>query len=215
MEACRFAVEIQLEGWQLFWAHLELAGEAAEDLKRLRAQLSQKVRSRVESQPITSLPAVGALRNLFKNAGSDPSRYRPSSEALLRRIARGDEIPEIHPLVDLNNCLSVALAVPCCVMREESFEPPLVFRAGLEGESYQSLKGPFNLHGKPLLLDARGPLDAPITGSARVKIDNETRRAWMVAYLPTSAVTARQAEEALLELANQVPAIRVSPVSAP
>ena len=58
-------------------------------------------------------------------------------------------MPEIHPLVDLNNCLSAELAVPCCVLAEGTFEPPYVMRAGQPGESYESLRGPFNLEANP------------------------------------------------------------------
>jgi DNA/RNA-binding domain of Phe-tRNA-synthetase-like protein len=83
----------------------------------------------------------------------------------------------------------VALAVPCCIVAEGSFAPPVVLRAGKPGESYESLRGPFNLEGKPLLADAEGPFGTPITDSQRVKVTAETRRAWMVAYLPTSVPT--------------------------
>ena len=60
----------------------------------------------------------------------------------MRRILKGAELPVIHPLVDLNNCLSALLGVPCCVMKEGSFAPPLSFRPGEEGESYESMRGP-------------------------------------------------------------------------
>ncbi len=76
---------------------------------------------------------VAALRTLFRAAGCDPTRYRPASEALLRRLVKGGELPEISPLVDLNNCLSAELAVPCCVMVEDSFGAPLVWRSGGRG----------------------------------------------------------------------------------
>lgn len=98
-------------------------------------------------------------------------------------------MPEIHPLVDLNNCLSAELAVPCCVLAEGTFEPPYVMRAGQPGESYESLRGPFNLEGKPLLVDALGPCDAPITGSQRVKVRADTERATLVAYLPADVLS--------------------------
>jgi DNA/RNA-binding domain of Phe-tRNA-synthetase-like protein len=145
------------------------------------------------------------LRRLFKEAGCDPSRYRPASEALLRRVLKGEEIPAIHPLVDVNNCLSALLAVPCCVMAEGTFDPPFVFRSGQEGETYQSLKGPFRLEGKPLLLDARGPCDAPITGSERVKVREGTLRATLVVYLPVGVVGAADVEKTLARLLSKAP----------
>ena len=85
-------------------------------------------------------------------------------------------------------------------MAEGSFEPPFVFRVGREDESYVSLKGPFRLAGKPLLVDALGPLDAPITGSERVKVSETTERATLVAYLPRGVVTLEDAENGLASL---------------
>ena len=116
------------------------------------------------------------MRKLFRAAGCDPTRYRPASEALLRRLVKGAELPPIHPLVDVNNCLSAELAVPCCVMKEGSLGTSLVFRSGAAGESYESLRGPFNAEAKPLLVDEIGPIDTPITGSERVKVQTRYRK---------------------------------------
>jgi DNA/RNA-binding domain of Phe-tRNA-synthetase-like protein len=105
-------------------------------------------------------------------------------------------------LVDLNNCLSAELAVPCCVMAEGSFGGRWVWRGGRPGESYESLRGPFNLEGKPVLFDDDGPLDTPITGNVRVKVLPATTVAWLVAYTPAQEVSfdsARGTLEALCE----------------
>ena len=147
-------IRFELEGWTLFMAELEVIRESANQLPSLRRSVAAKVRDCRALDTLSSDATVAALRRLFRAAGCDPTRYRPSSEALLRRLLKGSEMPEIHPLVDLNNCLSAEMAVPCCVMAEGSFEPPFVMRAGQPGESYESLRGPFNLEGKPLLVDA-------------------------------------------------------------
>ena len=67
----------------------------------------------------------------------------------------------------------------------------------MKDESYESFKGPFRLEGKPLLLDALGPCDAPITGSERVKVQPDTNRATLVAYLPQGVVSQGDAAAAL------------------
>lgn len=190
-------VDYLLPGWELFFKELDAASIAAADIDERRAEVVARVRRELAVESLAAHPPVAALRKLFKAAGCDPSRYRPSSEALLRRLLKGEALPAIHPLVDANNCLSALLAVPCCVMAEGTFEPPFVFRAGREDESYESLKGPFRLERKPLLVDAIGPVDAPITGSERVKVRPETTRATLVAYLPAGVVTREQAHEEL------------------
>jgi len=176
-----------------------------EALAALRRTAGERARSEHDPESLSSHPTVAALRSLFRAAGCDPTRYRPSSEALLRRLLKGDELPAIHPLVDLNNALSVALAVPCCIVAEGSFTPPVVLRAGRAGETYESLRGPFNLEGKPLLADAAGPFGTPITDSQRVKVTEGTRRAWIVAYLPAGVVAPGAAEKALDDLLAEFP----------
>ena len=209
-----FAVELELPGWELFWAQLELV-DAEETggggLAELRAATAARARSRFAGpEALAGDPTVAAVRHLFRAAGCDPTRYRPSSEALLRRLLKGEELPVIHPFVDLNNCLSVELAVPSCAGAEGSFTLPVTLRAGRPGEAFESLRGPFGLEGKPLLADPAGPFGTPITDSQRVKVQGDTRRAWLVAYLPAGevdAATARRTLEALLALA---PAVRLA-----
>lgn len=205
MQSPPFSVTKELNGWLLYWAHLEMTEGKEASLPGVLATSARKARARFELQTLSTNPTVASLRKLFKEAGCDPTRYRPSSEALLRRVLKGDPIPSIHPLVDLNNCLSAEMAIPCCVMTEGTFEGPIHFRSGREGEAYESLRGPFNLAGKPLLLDAIGPLDAPITGSQRVKVTEETTRAWLVAYLPAEVLTAQQVDETLREILKAAP----------
>jgi DNA/RNA-binding domain of Phe-tRNA-synthetase-like protein len=201
MEKLPFEVKIELDGWELFWAFLTV-GEDQSGLADLRSRVASDVRDRF-SEPAaiaTHLP-VAAMRKLFRGAGCDPTRYRPASEALLRRLVKGAEMPGIQPLVDVNNCLSAELAVPCCVMAEGILGTSLVFRSGNEGESYQSLRGPFNAAAKPLLVDEIGPIDTPITGSERVKVRADTESCWLVAYLPKDVVTVDDAWKTLEAIA--------------
>ncbi|MEJ2080039.1 MAG: phenylalanine--tRNA ligase beta subunit-related protein [Acidobacteriota bacterium] len=207
-----FSVSKELDGWLLFWAYLEWNRSPGDWGKRLR-QAETEVQGRLDLERLSSYPPVAEMRKLFRAAGTDPTRYRPASEALLRRVLKGDALPSIHPLVDLNNCLSLRIACPCCVMAEGSFAPPLIFRGGRPGEIYESLKGPFRLEDKPLLVDTLGPLDAPITGNVRVKIEENTTAAWLVSYLPGQAVELEQAGFALTDLADPASGIRVSRIS--
>ena len=204
MKKLPFNVRFELEGWTLFWAFLSAEGEAGSELAALRSEVAEAARDRYPTAAeITAFPPVGAMRRLFKAAGCDPTRYRPASEALLRRLVKGADLPSIHPLVDVNNCLSAQLAVPCCVMAEGSFGRTLSFRVGRPGESYVSLRGPFKLDSKPVLFDEDGPLDAPITGNEKVMVRPETERAWLVAYLPSSEVTPDHAWQTLEALASR------------
>jgi len=200
MRPVSFPVTHELSGWELFWVRLEIlpvsSSNREEALAALRRQAGERARAEWSLETLSADSTVAAVRSLFRAAGCDPTRYRPSSEALLRRLLKGEELPAIHPFVDLNNCLSVTL------------------RAGRPGESYESLRGPFNLEGKPLLADRDGAFGTPITDSQRVKVTGDTRRAWMVAYLPAGVVTAEAAEKVLQDLLIAAPAARMEEAGA-
>ena len=199
----------ELEGWLLWWADLSLERGHEGALAELRLAVAERARASHRAEGASAHPAGQAVRRLFRQAGCDPTRYRHSSEALLRRILKGEDLPAIHPLVDLNNCLSVELLVPSCVMAVGSAEPPFVLRRGLPGERMLSLRGPFDLEGKPLLADARGPFGTPITDSERVRVSETTARAWLVAYLPEGYVSEECVASALGALLRDAPVAQV------
>lgn len=186
-----------LSGWRLVWYRLELQPDATAAAAAARAAAADAAREQLGGRNLVDLPVVAEVRRLFRDAGTDPTRYRPSSEALLRRILKGEELPAIHPLVDLNNCVSVGLVVPSCVMAEGRFAPPVRLRRGRPGERMESLRGDFDLAGKPLLEDASGPFGTPITDSERVAVGPQTERAWMVVYLPAALLAASDVEALL------------------
>lgn len=202
-------VRMELPGWELVWLRLAGLPAAGARLAALRREVSELARASLEGIELSSHATVAAVRKLFRAAGCDPTRYRPSSEALLRRVLKGEDLPAIHPLVDLNNCLSVELAVPCCIAAEGTFTPPATLRAGRPGEAFESLRGPFHLEGKPLLADAAGPFSTPITDSQRVKVGEGTERAWMIVYLPEDTVAPATVHEKLAELLAKAPVATV------
>ena len=208
-------VRHELDGWLLWWADVEVRDGAREGVAELRAETAERARAIHTLDRLAEHPTATAVRRLFRQAGCDPTRHRPSSEALLRRVLKGEALPAIHPLVDLNNCLSLELVVPACVMTRGAAVPPFTLRAGREGETMASLRGPFALHGKPLLADAAGPFGTPITDSERVRVGSGTRRAWLVAYLPAGVVEEARAAGALTALlaAAPVAAVRAAGVT--
>lgn len=209
MESLPFQVRHELPGWDLLWVRAQLRPGHEESLAALRREVTEIARANFAGEGLSSHPSVAAVRSLFRAAGCDPTRYRPSSEALLRRLLKGEELPAIHPFVDLNNCFSVELAVPCGVSAEGSFTTPVTLRAGRPGDLVQSLRGPFNLEGKPLLEDPQGPFSTPITDSERVKVMEGTERAWLVAYLPHGTIDPADALKRLNELIAKAPMAEV------
>lgn len=198
-------VRHELPGWQLLWVGLTMQAGAEDALRALREQVQASVRARWSLETLAQQPTVAAVRALFRQAGCDPTRYRPSSEALLRRVLKGEGLPDILPAVDLNNLLSIELAVPACVMDARRVVPPVALRAGRPGERMLSMRGDFDLEGKPLLEDAHGVFGTPITDSERVKVQADSRDILLVAYLPAAVGLADDARACLARLLAAAP----------
>ncbi len=130
--------------------------------------------------------SIGRARELYRRYGIDPTRMRPSSEALLRRMRKGEPMPRINSLVDVANAMSVQLQVPVGlydlgkVAGEE-----LVIRLGLKGESYEGIgKERVNVEGRICVADAEGACGNPTADSARTMITIATESAAWIYFLP-------------------------------
>ncbi len=132
---------------------------------------------------VTGDPAV--TRRLYHAIGQDPTRNRPSSEALLRRLKKGLGLPRINALVDAVNHCSVALQLSfgCYDLDRISGSP--VLRLGRPGEAYEAVgHRPMNLEGRYALCDDLGPFGNPTMDSQRTRIVPETRNALVVIFAP-------------------------------
>ena len=130
--------------------------------------------------------AVARARELYRRFGIDPTRVRPSSEALLRRLRKGEALPRVNSLVDVANALSVQLQVPVGLYDLDKVKgEELVIRLGAEGEGYTGIgKERVNLAGRICVADAEGPCGNPSADSARTMITTDTERAAWVYFLP-------------------------------
>src|SRR5260370_1899462 len=100
---------------------------------------------------VLASPQVEATRAAYKALGKDPSRYRGSAEALLRRMAAGKGLPEINAVVDVINLVSVGSRLPVGLYDLGHVVGEIVFRAGRAGETYKGIgKYDLNLEGLPL-----------------------------------------------------------------
>lgn len=125
---------------------------------------------------IREIPEIAALRELYRQLGKDPSRYRGSAEALLRRVVRGQDLYQINSVVDAGNLLSVETGCALGCYDLAAVEPPLGFGVGAAGESYQGIgKAEINLESLPVFRDASGPFGTPTSDSVRTMIRPETR----------------------------------------
>jgi DNA/RNA-binding domain of Phe-tRNA-synthetase-like protein len=151
-----------------------------------------ELRARYGEGKSAEVPGAADARTLYKALGLDPTKVRPSNEALLRRALKGEPLYRINTLVDALNLSSLRFQLPFGLYDLSRVEPPVVLRRGGAGESYEGIrKGPVHVEGRPVLVDARGPFGNPTSDSARTMITPGSTRALVVAYAPVGCSAAR------------------------
>lgn len=149
--------------------------------------LAGGLRARYAGQPPAQIEGVQAARRLYHDIGIDPTKLRPSSEALLRRVLRGLGLPQINTLVDVNNLCSLEWLLPIGLHDLDRTKGRLILRRGRPQEGYEAIgKGWYSVEDRLTLCDETGPCGTPTSDSQRTMITPETRRALMVIYAPAS-----------------------------
>jgi DNA/RNA-binding domain of Phe-tRNA-synthetase-like protein len=175
---------------------LRLEGLAVRDadpaLAAAIAAYGEELRRRYPDTKSAEVPGAADARGLYKDVGLDPTKTRPSNEALLRRVLKGEALYTVNTLVDALNLCSLRAQLPFGLYDLDRVEPPVVLRKGRAGESYEGIrKGPVNVEGRPVLVDARGPFGNPTSDSARTMITTACTRALVVVYAPVRFATPR------------------------
>jgi DNA/RNA-binding domain of Phe-tRNA-synthetase-like protein len=143
-----------------------------------------------------------AVRAMYRRVGLDPTRRRPSSEALLRRVTRGEPLPRINSLVDICNWCSLELQLPYGLYDLDRIDGDVVLRLGKEGEEYPGIrKDIVHVGGRLTLADRLGPFGNPSSDSLRTMVTLETTRVMAVIFTPRA--TSRGAVISALELTSE------------
>lgn len=129
---------------------------------------------------------VTSVRTMYKRVGLDSTRTRPSSEALLRRVRKGDPFPRINSMVDVCNWCSLEFQLPYGLYDADRIVGEVVtLRLGAAGESYPGIrKDDVHVDGRITLADAHGPFGNPTSDSARTMVTTATTRALLVVFAP-------------------------------
>ena len=128
---------------------------------------------------------IAAVRTMYKRVGIDPTRRRPSSEALLRRVRKGEGLPRINSMVDVCNWCSLEFQLPYGLYDAAHIDGDVVLRLGKEGECYPGIrKDAVHVGGRITLADSRGPFGNPTSDSARTMVTPATTRALVVVFAP-------------------------------
>ena len=139
--------------------------------------LEERFRRELTTDSLKELTSIAATRTVYKRCGKDPSRYRPASEALIRRMLQGKELYQIDTLVDLINLASIAYGYSIGGFDASKFEgDTLTLGVGREGEPYEGIgRGMLNIAGLPVYRDSKGGVGTPTSDNERTKITIDTR----------------------------------------
>ncbi len=151
------------------------AGDAAALALRTEG-LARELRARHEGCPPSAVPGLAEARALYRSFGMDPSRHRPSSEALLRRVLLGKELYRIGCAVDTCNLASLSFLLPIGLYDLGRVDGDIELRVGEVGDAYAGIrKDDVNVGGRLALYDRTGPFGSPTSDSARTSVSDGTR----------------------------------------
>lgn len=138
--------------------------------------LGEKYRDTLTTESLKEMSGIAATRKVYRACGKDPSRYRPASEALIRRMLQGKQLYQRDTLVDLVNLASIAFGYSIGGFDADKFEgETLTLGIGKAGEPYEGIgRGNINIEGLPVYRDSLGGVGTPTSDNERTKMMSDT-----------------------------------------
>ena len=138
--------------------------------------IEEQFRKELTTESLKELSGIAATRRVYKACGKDPSRYRPASEQLIRRMLQGKELYQIDTLVDLVSLASIAYGYSIGGFDADKFVgDTLTLGVGKEGEPYEGIgRGMLNIAGLPVYRDKQGGVGTPTSDNERTKMTIDT-----------------------------------------
>ena len=136
-------------------------------------------------EKLSEYEQIATVRGLQKSFGVDPTRYRPSSEALLRRVLKGQGLPQINSAVDVNNLCSLEYLLPMCIYDLRHVAGRVVVRVGEPGEEYPGIgRQVFQAGQKVIIADESGIMGSTVSDSERTQVTTATTDILLAIYAP-------------------------------
>ena len=163
------------------------------------ARAAELARSAAEAADVTA-----EVRAMYRRVGIDPTKTRPSSEALLRRVRKGNALPRINTLVDIVNWCSLESQLPFGLYDRAHVRGPVTLRLGRDGEEYAGIrKDVVHVAGRLTLADDEGPFGNPTSDSARTMVTPAATQALVVIFAPTG-ISAAVLDRAIQQTSERV-----------
>jgi len=149
--------------------------------------LSQHLAREFSLDRLSENEQIAAVRTLQKSFGFDPTRYRPSSESLLRRVLKGQGLYQINTAVDVNNLCSLEFLLPMCSYDLRNVEGQVQVRIGKAGEEYPGIgRKVFQAENKVIIADESGIMGSTVSDSERTKVTTQSTDILLAMYAPAT-----------------------------
>ncbi|KOF10154.1 tRNA synthetase subunit beta [Planococcus glaciei] len=141
----------------------------------------------LEEKELTDFPGLLEWQLIWKALGADPSRYRPSAEALYRRIKKQNYLQSIHSAVDMNSFLSLQYEIPLGLYDADKIEGDVEIATGTSKDQFEGLNNRVNTLTNILVSkDSQGAFGSPYVDSKRTAVTEATKNALHIFYLRPS-----------------------------
>lgn len=135
----------------------------------------------LDPESIRNMHAVKANKDAYRKLGKDPNRYRPASEALLRRVASGKGLYAINNVVDILNLISIKSGYSICGYDFDAIKGNIRMGIGQAGEPYEGIgRGELNIESLPVFRDEQGAFGTPTSDSVRTQVGLQTKQFLMI-----------------------------------
>ena len=151
--------------------------------KYLKKDIFKRAKDAIFDYGINSIPNIKESRAAYKAFGKDPSRYRVSSEALIRRIGQGKGLYGVNTVVDVNNLISIESGFSVGSYDTAEIGEMLIFRVGRAGETYKGIgKDEVNIEALPVIADEQGAVGSSTSDSERAMITEKAEEVLTLIY---------------------------------
>lgn len=141
------------------------------------------LKNNLKLEELTTDLRIKEGREAYKSLGKSPSKYRLSSEALLRRVLQGKGLYRVNNIVDINNLISIKSKFPVGSYDLNNISSSLVLDIAKEGEKYEGIGKDFiNIKSLPVLVDQQGAFGSPTSDSKRAMIKDTSKKIIMCIY---------------------------------
>jgi DNA/RNA-binding domain of Phe-tRNA-synthetase-like protein len=153
-------------------------------LETEKTSISKELQSRYTLENIRNEPVFRAYRDFFWSVGVDPTKTRPASEALVRRILSGGMLPVINTAVDAYNLASAVSGVPIAAFDRDTIAGDLTLRFARDEEEFLGIgmKKPVILRKNQVIMTDRAQIIAmyPYRDSDSTKVTTATKNIHIV-----------------------------------